>query len=127
MAKILYVDDDEAMLLIVGAALRRGAGAEVITATAVAEAEAALEAGPYDLVLLDYELPGEGGLAFCRHVRGSATDAKTPVVFLSGHGEAEAELARSAGANAFLKKPLPPRALLERLSPWIGTAPEVHP
>ena len=120
MKRVLYVDDDESMLLIVGAALRRGAGAAVVTATSAAEVDAALDDGPFDLLLLDYELPGEPGPTLCRRLRQDPRCRSTPVVFLSGHGDEEAGAALAAGASAFLKKPLPPRALLEALSPWLS-------
>jgi DNA-binding response OmpR family regulator len=117
--RILYVDDDEAMLRIVSATLPRLAGVEVVTATTGAHALALLGAMRFDLVLLDYELPDFDGADLCAEIR-IRVGATTPVVFLSGHEDGpQRHAGLAAGANAFLPKPSPPAAIAAGIAPLL--------
>ncbi len=117
--RILYVDDDEAMLRIVAATLPRLAGVEVVTATTGNHALALLGDGRFDLVLLDYELPDFDGAELCAEIR-LRVGATTPVVFLSGHEDGpQRHAGMEAGANAFLPKPSPPAAIAAGIAPLL--------
>ncbi len=121
--KMLYVDDDEAMLRIVSATLPRLAGVEVVTASTGVQALALLGEGRFDVVLLDYELPDLDGAELCAEVR-IRIGGVTPVVFLSGHEEGpERRAALEAGASAFLRKPCPPARIAEAIRPLLDAAP----
>jgi len=59
------------------------------------------------LVLLDLNMPGEGGLDVIRQVRGRAGLAGlTLVVFTSSESQAEAEACYAAGADSYIYKPI---------------------
>jgi len=58
---------------------------------------------PYDLIILDNDLPGLGGLELVLHIRSIAHRRNTPVIMLSGD-DCEAAAWR-AGVNDFLRKP----------------------
>jgi CheY-like chemotaxis protein len=58
---------------------------------------------PYDLILVDNDLPGLSGLELTLRVQGISHRRNTPVVMLSGE-DCEAEAWR-AGVKAFLRKP----------------------
>jgi CheY-like chemotaxis protein len=59
----------------------------------------------FDIALLDLDLPGLGGLALARQLRSQSFDA--PLVAVTARADAEAEpLAKAAGFNGFLRKPL---------------------
>jgi CheY-like chemotaxis protein len=117
--RILYVDDDEAMLRIVATTLPRLAGAEVVTASTGAHALALLDRQRFDLVLLDYELPDIDGAELCAAVR-QRVGGELPVVFLSGHEHGpERQAGLAAGATAFLPKPSPPAALAKAIAPLL--------
>jgi DNA-binding response OmpR family regulator len=119
--RILYVDDDEAMLRIVSATLPRLAGVEVVTAATGSHALALLGKTRFDLVLLDYELPDWDGADLCAEIR-LRVGAATPVVFLSGHEDGPQRHAGIlAGANAFLPKPSPPAAIAACIEPLLRT------
>ena len=81
------------------------------------EAVAAVARG-YDAVLMDVTLTGIDGLEATRRIRtlpGAA--GRTPIIGISGHTEAADEhAARAAGMDAYLRKPLSPRALSETLA-----------
>jgi two-component system, NtrC family, nitrogen regulation response regulator NtrX len=66
---------------------------------------ARVEAGDFDLVLLDIKMPGEDGLKVLRKLRQAHPDL--PVVMISGHGTIETAVeATRLGAYDFLPKPL---------------------
>jgi two-component system KDP operon response regulator KdpE len=119
--RILYVDDDEAMLRIVAATLPRLAGVDVVTAATGAHALALLGKSRFDLVLLDYELPDFDGADLCAEIR-VRIGATVPVVFLSGHEDGpQRHAGLAAGANAFLRKPSPPAAIAAGIAPLLRT------
>jgi two-component system OmpR family response regulator len=109
---ILVVDDHREIRESLAQFLRRNGR----RATAVANAEAARRAirdGGVDLVTLDIMMPGEDGLALCRHIREAN---QIPVILLSARGE---ELDRivglEVGADDYVAKPFNPRELLARI------------
>ena len=74
-----------------------------------------LEQGAFDAVLMDMVLPGIDGVEAIRRIRTMAPPlAQIPIIGVSGRGEDEAA-SREAGADAFLVKPVSPRALATAL------------
>ncbi|MET4071730.1 CheY-like chemotaxis protein/nitrogen-specific signal transduction histidine kinase [Bradyrhizobium sp. S3.2.6] len=74
-----------------------------------------LAQGGFDAVLMDMVLPGIDGVEAIRRIRTmQAPLAQIPIIGVSGRGEDEAA-SREAGANAFLVKPVSPRALATAL------------
>jgi two-component system, sensor histidine kinase len=74
-----------------------------------------IEQGAFDCVLMDVVLPGIDGVEVIRRIRKLASPlASIPVIGVSGRGEDEAA-SRTAGADAFLLKPVSPRALATAL------------
>jgi DNA-binding response OmpR family regulator len=66
--------------------------------------------GPFDLILLDVNLPDMDGYSVCRALR--TVEAKVPIVFVTGKGDIKdyAE-GRAAGADSYLVKPIARAAL----------------
>jgi CheY-like chemotaxis protein len=74
-----------------------------------------LAQGGFDAVLMDMVLPGIDGVEAIRRIRTMQTPlAQIPIIGVSGRGEDEAA-SREAGADAFLVKPVSPRALATAL------------
>jgi CheY-like chemotaxis protein len=109
LRKVLVVDDDP----VIGRSFDRvltGKGYAVITAANGEEALKKLAAEDYDLVYTDIKMPGMSGLEVAERVK--AKKPWTPVVIITGFGNAESEArARAAGAT-LLHKPLSP-AMIE--------------
>jgi two-component system, sensor histidine kinase len=79
------------------------------------DAGARIEQGAFDCVLMDMVLPGIDGIEAIRQIRRlDPPYGHIPVIGVSGRGEDEAA-SRAAGADAFLLKPVSPRALATAL------------
>ena len=79
------------------------------------EAVERIARGDFDAVLMDMVLPGIDGIEAIRRIRKlEAPLGRIAVIGVSGRGEDEAA-ARTAGADAFLVKPVSPRALATAL------------
>lgn len=69
---------------------------------------------PYDLILLDWRLPGLDGLSVLREWRARGSD--TPVIMLTARGSTESTVeALDAGADDFISKPFRFEELLARI------------
>jgi len=102
MARILVVDDDEAVLQSFQVILSV-AGHEVETARGGREAIKRIRKDTYDLVLVDLVMPDVGGLEVLREVREVSPDAA--VVIITGHASLDSAVqAVRAGANDYLLK-----------------------
>lgn len=70
--------------------------------------------GEYDLLLVDWMLPGKSGIEVCREFRKS--HPKTPVIFLTARDTVQDTIfGLQAGANDYIKKPFSFEELLERI------------
>ncbi|MBO4225692.1 ATP-binding protein [Bradyrhizobium neotropicale] len=83
-----------------------------------------LQQGAFDAVLMDMVLPGIDGVEAIRRIRALQSPVgRIPIIGISGRSEDEAA-SRAAGADAFLVKPVSPRALatalLEAIRPSAG-------
>src|SRR6185436_20019100 len=71
--------------------------------------------GAFDAVLMDMVLPGINGIEAIKRIRALAPPpGRIAIIGVSGRGEDEAA-SRAAGADAFLVKPVSPRALATAL------------
>ncbi len=109
IAKIIVTDDDEdACRNIVRTMSKVGVIAEYATdgETAIRMMRSAREAGePYDLILLDWKMPGLNGLETARLIREKYAD-KTPILLLTAYDWSDIEQeAREVGVNHFMPKP----------------------
>jgi CheY-like chemotaxis protein len=114
-AKILLVDDQVEMEMIVRLLVRRQ-GHEITARPDVPSAWEWLTTAPNrpDLVLLDINLPGASGLELCRRIRCEPARAALPVAVFSHWGRTEEiESALQAGADFVL-----PKDLVAQLVPW---------
>ena len=112
--KVLVVDDEADALGLVREALRDW-GAEVHTASSVAEAMTKFESVRPDVLVSDIGMPGEDGYSLVRRVRAlsAAEGGRTPAVALTAYARAEdAQRAFAAGYQMHVPKPAPPEKLL---------------
>ena len=122
MPRVLVVDDDRAVLdMLVD--LLRGAGYEAATCRDGKQVLVALDAEPYDLVLLDVLIPKLNGFNLIEQLRATPAWRELPVIMMSGIYKSRnhrAQMTTRFGVIDYLDKPLVPAALLELLSRTIG-------
>ncbi len=125
--RALVVDGDDVNRLM----LRRHLSSAAMRVEEASDAEAALEfirhaalSQPYDVVVIDMQLPKSDGLALTRAIRAEEFDviARTPVVLITaiGRRKSDVEAFRASGVNAFIIKPVRQSQLASAVAGVIG-------
>src|SRR5262249_36596255 len=84
-----------------------------------------LEQSAFDLVVLDIMMPGEDGLALCRHLR---TTSDLPIILLTAMTEeTDRIVGLEMGADDYVSKPFNPRELLARIKSVLRRANSLPP
>jgi len=112
MKRVLIIDDEESLRLLIERILQSIPGLEATLADG-GERTLELIAKPYDLILLDLLMPGLGGLELLRRIRASAANKATPVIVVSVVSDAATKVVcRSLGVADYVVKPIEREALL---------------
>jgi two-component system NtrC family response regulator len=114
MAKILIIDDDHVLAHMLFEQLE-ASGHYAAPAYTLAGGLALLEQEPFDIVLLDVQLPDGNGLEYIPVI--TAFNSKPEVIIITGQGEADgAEKAIISGAWSYIEKPYVIRELSLQLA-----------
>ena len=113
MTKVLVVDDDPLVRMILGLELP---DLDVLEATRLEEGyELACSQKP-DAIIVDVKLPDGDGIDLVRRMRRTGATSGTPILVLTaGHDEARRSEIMGAGADEYLPKPFEADDLLTRL------------
>jgi two-component system, OmpR family, response regulator RegX3 len=107
--KVLVVEDDDS----IARALQEGLEREGFDVQRAATGQAALEAAPVDMVLLDLRLPDIDGLDVCRQLR---TRSRVPIIIVSARGEeVDRVVGLELGADDYVVKPFGVREVVARI------------
>ena len=120
---LLIVEDEDATIAFLQRGLREE-GYVVDVAHDAAEAEAAMAAREYDLVLLDVMLPGGDGFSLCKRWREQGQT--TPILFLTARDEVRDRVrGLTLGGDDYLPKPFAFAELVARIQALLrrGAAP----
>ncbi len=117
--RILVVDDEPGTTRVLASVLD-DAGYRVDVATSGRAALELLDAGDYELVLLDFFMPGIDGAETLRAMRRNRDLAKVRVVMMSGIVESMVRRKCRLEFSAFLRKPFTLDELLETVSRALG-------
>jgi DNA-binding response OmpR family regulator len=110
--RVLLIDDDTRLFDLLSSYLGQN-GFHVSGAPDGPRGLAALEAGTFDVVLLDLMMPGMDGIEVCRRIRQKST---IPVLMLTARGdETDRVVGLEIGADDYVAKPFSPRELLARI------------
>ena len=110
MTKVMLIDDDESLQLLIGEIVRRD-GYEFCVAGNGRDGIAMLEKEQPDFLILDVMLPDVNGFEICESVR--ARGCQVPIMFLTAKGDiVDKSIGFKAGADDYLVKPF----LTEELS-----------
>ncbi|MCS7255558.1 MAG: response regulator [Thermomicrobium sp.] len=115
MLKVLIADDSKMMRVMHVRSLRQvGYEVEATEANNGEEALAAFEPGKFDLVIVDWNMPGMDGIEFVRAAREKeqGMSGRTPILMITSQSTEEQMLkAKEAGVDKILTKPVTAEAL----------------
>lgn len=113
MAEVLVVDDSKVMRDMVTACLKPKAALHVTQASSGLEAIEQLSLKPFDVVVLDLNMPDIGGIEVLEFVRTQDKLRALPIIILTTRGDETSRVAAlSAGASRYMTKPFTPEAIL---------------
>jgi response regulator RpfG family c-di-GMP phosphodiesterase len=118
---ILVVDDDPNLRALLRTSFEV-ADIEVEEADSAETAAAKISARHPDVMVLDVGMPRMDGITFCRGLKSDPFTRDIPIVLLTGDASMESS-GRQAGADAFLRKPFSPLALLT-IAERLGASPQ---
>lgn len=115
MSRILVVEDESAIAELISINLRH-AGFEVTLAASADQAQYEVDRVLPDLVVLDWMLPGQSGLALARQWRSAVRTKELPIIMLTARAEETDKVSGlDAGADDYLTKPFSTNELLARI------------
>ena len=116
--KVLVVDDSKTELMFLTDLLQKK-GMQVRTAENAEEAFRRLAEEKPDLILMDVQMPDMDGLQTCEYIRHQLGMKQLPILALTaGVMAADHQLAREAGMNEVLTKPLEIDKVLDAVQRW---------
>jgi len=119
LLKILLVDDNHHMRVLLTEILRAIGIRDVFEANDGAEALQIMRAYSIDIVMTDLAMAPLDGIDFVRLVRNSpeSPNPMIPIVMITGHSTMRrVEEARDVGVTEFLSKPVTARGVIERIT-----------
>jgi len=113
--RVLIVEDEPSIAELVSVNLRHNGFQPVWVEDGIA-AQRELDAALPDVILLDWMLPGQSGLALARKWRGDARTKTIPILMLTARGDEPDKIAGlDAGADDYITKPFSTQELLARI------------
>jgi len=120
--KFLVVDDFSTMRRIIKNLLNDLGYGNVTEADDGATALPMLQAGSFDFLITDWNMPGMPGLDLLKAVRADARLAKMPVLMLTAEAKREQIIeAAQAGVNGYVIKPFTAVTLKEKIDKILET------
>lgn len=115
MPGVLIVEDESAIAELIAVNLRHN-GFRPTWAMDSASAQRELDAVLPDVILLDWMLPGETGLALAKRWRANPRTKGVPIIMLTARGDESDRVAGlDAGADDYIAKPFSTKELLARI------------
>ena len=115
MPRVLIVEDEPAIAELIAVNLRHN-GFQPIWAEDGDAAQRELDAVLPDVILLDWMLPGQSGLALARKWRDDARTKAIPILMLTARGDEPDKVAGlDAGADDYITKPFSTQEMLARI------------
>ena len=121
MERILIIQDSPSANAMLKFRLESG-GFSVETTETGEEGIEKTKVSQYQLILLDYNLPGMNGSQVCRILREQDKTRNTPVVFMSAKDEEKlTQITKEAGADGYIGLPFEGKTFIERIRGFLKT------
>ena len=121
MERILIIQDSPSANAMLKFRLESG-GFSVETAETGEEGLEKTKASQYQLILLDYNLPGMNGSQVCRILKEQDKTRNIPVVFMSAKDEEKlTQITKEAGANGYIGLPFEGKTFIEKIRGFLKT------
>ncbi len=118
--RILLAEDEKDMVYAVTLQLEAG-GYEVISAPDGQEALARARKDKPDLMILDLMLPKMDGYKVCGLLKADMRYKKIPIIMFTARAqEADIQMGKEVGADAYITKPFEPKVLLAKIQELLG-------
>jgi len=122
---VVYIVDDDDIILWTLKELVQSIGARVHTFTSAKEFLASYSPSPCECVITDVRMPEIGGLQVQRMLM--STGAPPPIIFITSHSEISAAVeAMKAGAFDFVEKPVNGHVLIEKVQAALIQSRKLH-
>jgi len=120
--KVLIVDDEESMRLILGRTVEAVPNVEITLAGTCEEALQLVGNRAFDIILLDLLMPGIGGIGVLKAVRAAPRNKATPVIIVSVMADEDTKnVCRSMGISDYVVKPIVRESLVAAVKAHIGS------
>jgi DNA-binding response OmpR family regulator len=120
MAKVMVIDDEPFILMMIEDKLKR-AGLQVVTLRESTTALKKIREEKPDLIILDWMMPEISGIEICKKLKSDPELSAIPVFMLTAKGQEDDErLGLSTGVERYITKPFSPRSLLEIVLERVG-------
>ena len=121
LKRILIIDDEESIRLLLERILESIPGLELTLADGGDAALGLAAKQSYDLILLDLLMPGVGGIEVLGRIRKASANRKTPVIIVSVMADAPTRIAcESLGVADYIVKPIQRAAVTASVQRVIG-------
>lgn len=121
--KILYVDDEPALLEITKLFLERDGTCDVTICDMPTKVHDILNSERFDVLISDYDMPGMNGIQLLKQIRGS--EMGIPFIIFTGRGREEVAIeALNNGADFYIQKGGEPRSQFAELVSYVNHAVE---
>ncbi|MYL34002.1 response regulator [Pontibacillus yanchengensis] len=113
MKKILLADDEEVLRMLIVDTLE-DEGYEIVETENGLDALEEIRANDYDLVILDYMMPGLTGIEVAREIQEVPHKQGTKILMLTAKNQQkDVEESQAAGINYYMSKPFSPMQLID--------------
>lgn len=121
--RILVVEDDAAFGMMIQTWLKKN-GYEVVLSTRYEQAKTEISSSDFNLILTDMRLPDGDGIILMTWVR-EKMKSKVPIIVMTGYAEVQTAVsAMKLGAFDYLKKPINPSVLEEKIEAALASSGE---
>jgi len=115
--KVLVVEDDRSIQMVLELVLTRTATCEVLLASEGREGLAMIQNRKPDIVLLDLMLPNLDGFQICEAAKADEATRHIPIIFLTAQPQPSSiARAMALGAAGYIVKPFDPIKIIEQIN-----------